>query len=81
MLPSKPTKLKVESLEAQVEEWRRVLARLAEDFASGNARVAPNHYPTTCERCAQRLLCRLDVSLLEEGDDEEDRLGAEESLV
>jgi ATP-dependent helicase/nuclease subunit B len=79
VLPSKPTKLKVESLEAQVEEWRRVLARLAEDFASGNARVAPNHYPTTCERCAQRLLCRLDVSLLEEGDDE-DRFGTEESL-
>jgi RecB family exonuclease len=81
VLPSKPVRLKVESLEAQVEDWRQVLVRLAEDFASGDARVAPNHYPTTCERCAQRLLCRLDVSLLEEGDDEEDRLGAEESLV
>jgi ATP-dependent helicase/nuclease subunit B len=81
VLPSKPVRLKVESLEAQVEDWRQVLVRLAEDFASGDARVAPNHYPTTCERCAQRLLCRLDVSLLEEGDDDEDRLGAEESLV
>ena len=60
----------VASLEAQVEEWRRVLEHLAEEFAAGGARVAPNKYPTTCERCAQRILCRLDVTLLKDDDDE-----------
>jgi ATP-dependent helicase/nuclease subunit B len=68
----KPTKMKVANLEAQVEEWRRILEQLAEDFSAGDARVAPNKYPTTCERCAQRILCRLDVSLLEDDGDEED---------
>ena len=68
----KPTKMKVASQEAQVEEWRRILEQLAEDFSAGDARVAPNKYPTTCERCAQRILCRLDVSLLEDDGDEED---------
>jgi ATP-dependent helicase/nuclease subunit B len=73
----KASKMKAASLEAQVEDWRRVLERLAEEFASGDARVAPNRYPTTCERCGQRMLCRLDVSLLEE--DDEDEPGAEVS--
>ena len=59
-------KLKAPSLEAQVEEWRRVLEELATKFASGEARVAPKRYPETCRHCAQRELCRLDVSLLEE---------------
>jgi ATP-dependent helicase/nuclease subunit B len=59
----------VANLEAQVEEWRRVLEHLAEDFAAGAATVAPNKYPTTCERCAQRILCRLDVTQLDDDDD------------
>jgi len=66
----KLARLKTPSLDAQVEDWRRILVALAEEFASGEARVAPNRYPTTCEHCGQRLLCRLNVSLLE--DDEED---------
>jgi probable DNA repair protein len=73
----KLVKMKVASLEAQVEDWRRVLERLAEDFAAGDARVAPNKYPTTCEQCAQRILCRLDVSLLDV--DEEQDASAEGS--
>jgi ATP-dependent helicase/nuclease subunit B len=74
----KRIKMKAPSLEAQVEDWRRVLERLAEDFAAGDARVEPNKYPTTCQRCAQRILCRLDVSLLDE-DEEEAEPGAEEN--
>lgn len=69
--------MKTADLSAQVEEWRRVLVGLAEDFASGEARVAPNHYPATCEHCAQRLLCRLDVSHMEEDDSEDAALAAE----
>ena len=60
------------TLEAQVERWRQVLVKLAEEFAAGDARVQPKHYPKTCEFCRQRLLCRLDVSLLEGVDEEDD---------
>ncbi len=61
----KASKLKTESLEAQVDEWRTVLTALAEDFHAGDARVAPKQYPTTCRHCDQRLLCRLNPSTLE----------------
>ncbi len=63
----------------QVEEWRRVLEGLATAFHSGDARVSPKSYPKTCRYCAQRELCRLDVSLLEEEEDEEADLGGEVS--
>jgi ATP-dependent helicase/nuclease subunit B len=63
-----PTRLKAPSLEAQVEDWHRILSNLAEQFYSGDARVAPKKYPKTCSHCAQRILCRLDTSLLEEED-------------
>jgi RecB family exonuclease len=66
----KLSRMKLPSLEAQVEEWRRVLEHLAEEFASGEARVAPNRYPSTCERCSQRILCRLDATLLDEDEEE-----------
>jgi RecB family exonuclease len=58
------------TLEGQVERWRTVLEALAEEFARGDARVRPKRYPKTCERCGQRLLCRLDATLLEEDGDE-----------
>lgn len=60
------TKLKAASLAEQMEGWRRVLTNLAEQFYAGNASVAPKKYPKTCSHCAQRILCRLDTSLLEE---------------
>lgn len=64
-------------LEAQVEDWRRVLVGLATEFHEGTARVRPKRYPTTCERCGQRILCRLDASLLEEDDEDGDGAAAE----
>jgi ATP-dependent helicase/nuclease subunit B len=60
----KPAKLKADSLAAQVDAWRTVLTALAEDFHSGQARVSPKQYPTTCRTCQQRLLCRLDPAKL-----------------
>jgi RecB family exonuclease len=66
----KAAKMEAPSLEAQVDDWRRVLVNLATEFGSGDARVAPKKYPATCDRCHQRILCRLDVSLLEEEDAE-----------
>ena len=52
-------------MEMQVQEWRRILEELARAFHAGDARVAPKNYPMTCRHCAQRELCRLDVSTLE----------------
>ncbi len=68
----KPDKLKAESFAAQVEEWRRVLTKLAEQFAAGDARVLPKRYPKTCEYCGQRLLCRVDGAALEETEEEDE---------
>ncbi|WP_353068749.1 PD-(D/E)XK nuclease family protein [Tunturibacter empetritectus] len=74
----KPTRLKeAATLEAQVERWREVLAELAEEFHSGEARVSPKTFPGTCAHCGQRILCRLNVSLLEEEEEQEDGFAAE----
>ncbi len=66
----KPDRLKTESFAAQVEEWRGVLTRLAEQFASGEAGVRPKSYPKTCTYCGQRLLCRVVGENLEETEDD-----------
>jgi len=77
VLPGKPVKLtEAATLEEQVQRWRQVLVKLAEEFYAGDAQVRPKQYPATCERCGQRLLCRLDVSLVE--GDEEDAIAAED---
>jgi ATP-dependent helicase/nuclease subunit B len=77
VLPGRPVKLtEVATLEEQVEQWRQVLVKLAEEFYAGDAQVHPKQYPATCEHCGQRLLCRLDVSLVE--GDQEDAAAAEE---
>jgi hypothetical protein len=65
------------SLEGQVEEWRRVLTSLAEDFYHGDARVRPKSFPTTCTYCAQRLLCRVDAAAFEEEMDDDGATEAE----
>src|SRR6185312_6038691 len=66
---SKTRPMKEASLADQANEWRRVLDNLAEDFYAGKARVAPKKYPSTCEQCAQRILCRLDTTQFEEEQD------------
>jgi probable DNA repair protein len=58
-------------MEMQMDEWRRVLEGLANAFHAGDARVAPKNYPMTCRHCPQRELCRLDVSVLEQNEDED----------
>ena len=60
------------TLDARIAEWRRVLTKLADEFAAGDARVRPKHYPKTCEYCAQRLVCRLDVAALDEEETRDD---------
>jgi ATP-dependent helicase/nuclease subunit B len=67
----KPDRLKTVDFAAQVEQWREVLTRLAEQFAAGEAAVRPKSYPKTCTYCGQRLLCRVAAENLEETDGEE----------
>jgi len=77
ILSGRPVKLtEATTLGEQVQRWRQVLVKLAEEFCAGEAQVSPKQYPATCERCGQRLLCRLDVSLVEDG--QEDAAAAEE---
>ena len=54
-----------------IADWRVTLTQLAQDFADGKAFVDPKAYPDTCDRCGQRLLCRLDPATLREQDNEE----------
>jgi ATP-dependent helicase/nuclease subunit B len=57
----KPMKLDTGlSLTEQVEEWRRVLARLADRFVAGQAEVDPK--PNACDFCGLDALCRVKES-------------------
>ena len=61
--------------DAQVAEWRRVLVRLATQFATGDAAVQPKNPRTTCRNCDVQPLCRIHERLGapvpdQDGDDE-----------
>ena len=45
--------------DAQLAEWRRVLERLATQFAAGEAAVQPKHPQKSCRNCDAQLLCRI----------------------
>lgn len=42
-----------------LDEWRRVLTDLANDFADGAAAVDPKNFPGTCEYCGAASICRV----------------------
>ncbi len=58
--------LSPEEFHAQMNSWHAILAELADAFYRGEASTSPKQFPATCERCSQRLLCRLDPLALEE---------------
>jgi probable DNA repair protein len=60
------------SLPEQIDTWRDVLTELAQAFYRGDTRVDPKKYPTTCSRCEQRILCRLNPAAFDEDLDEEE---------
>ncbi len=62
--------------DAQVAEWRRVLAQLATRFAAGEAAVQPKNPPTTCRNCDVQPLCRIHERL---GAPVSDQEGGDES--
>ncbi len=52
-----------------IEDWRRVVEKLANDFRTGQAQVNPKSR-STCEYCGLTALCRVrDVQVAEEADD------------
>jgi probable DNA repair protein len=72
ILPLSRSKTNVRDIASLAEEWRETLTRLAEDFAAGKADVSPKSFEKNCARCAQRLLCRVDRSSLEDIADDVD---------
>jgi probable DNA repair protein len=66
----------ISDIDLRIEEWRDELVQLAHDFADGRADVAPKKWPTTCQFCTQRILCRVgelrlhDANEVEEDGDE-----------
>jgi probable DNA repair protein len=63
---AKPTPMEAVTLAEQVALWRETVTALAHAYAAGDTRVSPKMYPKTCERCHQRILCRLDPATLTE---------------
>jgi hypothetical protein len=44
---------------AQVAFWRGEVERLAAEFATGRAEVAPRNGPATCRQCDVQPFCRI----------------------
>jgi probable DNA repair protein len=45
-----------------IEEWRKVLTKLADDFAAGVAAVDPKDISVTCQYCDADVICRVSDS-------------------
>lgn len=60
------------TLADQIDDWSRILTALAEAFAHNDPIAAPKKYPQTCERCTQRMLCRLDPATLNATEEDEE---------
>lgn len=68
----KPAKMEWATLPDQLEDWYRILADLASSFAHNDPIADPKKYPQTCQRCGQRMLCRLDPATLTHTEDEDE---------
>jgi len=64
------------TLPEQLEDWHRILEALAEAFAHNDPIADPKRYPQTCQRCSQRMLCRLDLTTVTTPEDEEETVHA-----
>ncbi len=48
-----------DTADAQIQDWRRVLGRIAESFRNGAAAADPKDGRATCEQCRRMSLCRI----------------------
>lgn len=68
LLPGKP-RLEYARMQEQVEAWRWVLERLAQQFVDGETGVDPKIFDQTCRHCEHRILCRVDGLALMESEE------------
>lgn len=61
------------SWEELIVTWRHHLTSLADGFSSGDAKVNPKNFPTTCEYCDMQLFCRIYERVGEELIEQEDQ--------
>lgn len=66
----------IESLAKRIGEWRRVVERLAGEFAVGDAGVHPKNPPETCRFCRLYALCRISETGLVRDDDSDTGSGS-----
>ena len=66
--PRKSGDVEWPGIESQIAAWETTLTALAEDYAAGNARVAPRSLIKDCTWCGRQPLCRV----FESGDLEDD---------
>jgi ATP-dependent helicase/nuclease subunit B len=79
--PARLGAMEAPSLAEQIDLWQEVLTALASSFAAGDTRVHPKSYPDTCERCGQRILCRLNPDLLDNYADDDPEFDPEGELI
>ena len=72
----RPGRMEWATLADQLADWSRVLTDLAEAFAHDDPIADPKKYPQTCQRCGQRMLCRLDPATLSATEDDEEAVDA-----
>jgi probable DNA repair protein len=72
--PFAPANGRADDWAGQLHAWRQTLTALGEQFRSGVATVDPKRYPSTCDTCHLRTLCRVEELLdrLPEPDDAQD---------
>jgi probable DNA repair protein len=58
--------------DSTLEDWRKELLSLADQFAAGEAMVNPRDYPVTCKYCGLKSLCRVEETLAAISTGEED---------
>jgi ATP-dependent helicase/nuclease subunit B len=61
-----PTGLRPEEMAGKIAKWSATLENLAGEFLRGVAVLDPRDGQSTCDRCEQRLLCRITEAGLEE---------------
>jgi ATP-dependent helicase/nuclease subunit B len=57
-------------MQSQIAAWATTLTELAEDYAAGNAKVAPRSLTKDCTWCRRQPLCRVFESVDVEDDDD-----------
>ena len=58
--PFAPARGRAQDWASQLDAWKQALTTLGEQFRAGVVTVDPKRYPTTCDTCGLRTLCRVE---------------------